>query len=137
MYQWNEALQYVTTEGAQGICPNGWHIPTFIDFNNLAEEVGDSLWRHTYNGGEKLKSIRNGGNNLSGFDALLGGEYYSINYGDPSFRWLGESVNFWSSSQYSNPNEGHYVLYLTKYDNDIKFFPNTTHEVSYVRCIRD
>ncbi|MCK5838660.1 MAG: hypothetical protein KAG99_02370, partial [Bacteroidales bacterium] len=28
LYQWNEMMQYVTTEGAQGICPSGWHIPT-------------------------------------------------------------------------------------------------------------
>ena len=28
LYQWNEAMQYVTTSGAQGICPTGWHIPT-------------------------------------------------------------------------------------------------------------
>ncbi|MBK7631804.1 MAG: hypothetical protein IPJ23_14080 [Ignavibacteriales bacterium] len=27
LYQWNEAMQYVTTEGARGICPEGW-IPT-------------------------------------------------------------------------------------------------------------
>jgi len=28
LYQWDEAMQYVTTQGVQGICPAGWHLPT-------------------------------------------------------------------------------------------------------------
>ncbi|MFA4924869.1 MAG: FISUMP domain-containing protein, partial [Ignavibacteriaceae bacterium] len=28
LYQWNEAMQYIKTEKAKGICPTGWHIPT-------------------------------------------------------------------------------------------------------------
>jgi len=28
LYDWNEAMGYVTTAGTQGICPAGWHIPT-------------------------------------------------------------------------------------------------------------
>jgi hypothetical protein len=28
LYQWNEAMQYVSTEATQGICPFGWHLPT-------------------------------------------------------------------------------------------------------------
>ena len=28
LYQWDEVMQYLTNEGVQGICPQGWHIPT-------------------------------------------------------------------------------------------------------------
>ncbi|MBU1203278.1 prepilin-type N-terminal cleavage/methylation domain-containing protein [Patescibacteria group bacterium] len=28
LYHWDEAMGYVTTEGARGICPAGWHIPS-------------------------------------------------------------------------------------------------------------
>ncbi len=28
LYDWDEMMQYTTTEGAQGICPDGWHVPT-------------------------------------------------------------------------------------------------------------
>ena len=35
LYQWNEAMQYSTTEGAQGICPSGWHIPTDDEWKTL------------------------------------------------------------------------------------------------------
>jgi len=34
LYQWDEAMQYVTTAGTQGICPDGWHIPiAYPEFN--------------------------------------------------------------------------------------------------------
>lgn len=39
LYTWDEAMQYVTTEGAQGICPAGWHIPTDSEWNALAEVI--------------------------------------------------------------------------------------------------
>jgi len=50
LYQWNEAMNYTTTEGAQGICPPGWHIPTdaeFVTFENTLKSLnlGDSLIR--------------------------------------------------------------------------------------------
>ena len=35
LYQWNEAMQYSTTEGSQGICPTGWHVPSDTDWTTL------------------------------------------------------------------------------------------------------
>ncbi|HRH33348.1 MAG TPA: FISUMP domain-containing protein, partial [bacterium] len=29
LYTWDAAMNGSTTEGAQGICPDGWHVPTF------------------------------------------------------------------------------------------------------------
>ena len=39
LYQWNEAMNYVETEGAQDICPDGWHIPTVNDWQTLTTIV--------------------------------------------------------------------------------------------------
>ncbi|MCK6649671.1 MAG: hypothetical protein L6Q66_08445, partial [Bacteroidia bacterium] len=41
LYQWNEAMQYITTQGAQGICPTGWHMPTRAEFQKLFESAGN------------------------------------------------------------------------------------------------
>ncbi len=70
LYQWNEAMQYVTNESAKGICPTGWHIPTLAEFQTLSTEVGGD--------GNALKAIGQGvdagaGTNTSGFSALLAG----------------------------------------------------------------
>src|SRR5665647_231898 len=41
LYQWNEAMQYVTTAGAKGICPTGWHIPDTSEFQILGTTVNN------------------------------------------------------------------------------------------------
>ncbi len=35
LYEWDEAMQYSSTPGAQGICPVGWHIPTTTETSIL------------------------------------------------------------------------------------------------------
>ena len=39
LYQWDEAMQYSTTSGAQGICPTGWHIPTDDEWTTLEIQI--------------------------------------------------------------------------------------------------
>ena len=95
LYQWNEAMQYSTTPGVQGLCPAGWHLPTDTEWCELEQTVDASIscgstgFRGT-DGGSKLKS---GGS--SGFNALLAGNR-SIwqNYLDIDF-----FTNFWTSNQ--------------------------------------
>ncbi|MEK7520136.1 MAG: FISUMP domain-containing protein, partial [Patescibacteria group bacterium] len=77
MYQWSEAMNYSTTEGAQGICPTGWHIPTDSEqyaLENYLKDTGQTCvasrtgaW-DCDTAGAKLKS---GGS--SGFNAPWGG----------------------------------------------------------------
>jgi len=87
MYEWPEAMQYIYTEGTQGICPDGWHMPTDEEFKILEGTVdsqygvGDSEWDGSgYRGsdvGNNLKTVSgwgsSGGTNLSGFSALPAG----------------------------------------------------------------
>src|SRR6056297_1040014 len=40
-YLWDEAMAYSTTEGAQGICPDGWHIPTDAELHALEDYYAD------------------------------------------------------------------------------------------------
>ncbi len=58
LYQWDEAMQYITTAGAQGLCPAGSHIPTTAEWSTLLTSVS-------------VANLRTGG--TSGFDALLAG----------------------------------------------------------------
>jgi len=70
LYKWYEAMSYVYEEGGQGICPDGWHIPTFTEIETLKAEVNDD--------GNALKEEGQGegpgeGTNTTGFSALLAG----------------------------------------------------------------
>jgi len=91
LYQWNEAMQYVTTPGAQGICPSGWHIPTAEEFETLSNFIGGN--------GNELKALGvhsttgNEGTNTSGFSALFGG--FRNNDTIPS-RWRAGDDSFYA-----------------------------------------
>jgi len=39
LYQWSAAMDGATTEGAQGICPDGWHIPSDDDWLELEIQI--------------------------------------------------------------------------------------------------
>ena len=132
LYQWNEAMQYSTNEGAQGICPDGWHIPTKAEFTTLKNFVVAD--------GNKLKAIGQGtgfgaGTNTSGFSALLAGyrDYYSVgNY----FEGLGYYASFWSSTVYNSESSSHLTLYDD--DNSVLVGSNDPNEFGYnVRCVKD
>lgn len=96
LYQWDEAMQYINTEGAQGLCPAGWHIPTDAEQHILDDALNPETCSDTRKGwgcdpaGTVLKS---GG--TSGFNALLAGHSAaSGSYGN-----IGLNAFFWSSSQ--------------------------------------
>ncbi len=114
LYQWDEMMQYVTTAGAKGICPNGWHLPTDNEWKTMEMYLGMSQaqadatgWRGTDEGG-KLKetgtthwhSPNTGATNSSGFTGLPGG--YRGN--DGSFYDLGTLGGWWSSTEGSGTN---------------------------------
>ncbi len=64
LYDWNEMMNYNSTEGSQGICPDGWHIPSKDEFADLVEAAGGNQI-----GGKRLQI---GGS--SGFNFELGGD---------------------------------------------------------------
>jgi uncharacterized protein (TIGR02145 family) len=128
LYQWNEAMQYVTTPGTKGICPTGWHIPTYAEFQTLAATVS--------NDGNSLKAVGQGtgsgaGTNTSGFSALLAGYR---DYGG-SFFYLGYYTFFWSSTEYDASDA--YYMYLYYSDSNIGFSNGNKENGSSVRCAKD
>jgi len=129
LYQWDEAMQYVTTEGTQGICPVGWHLPSKQDLTLLFINVNFS--------GNSLKEIGQGwgsgaGNNKSGFSALLSGCGTVNNY----FSELGYITWFWSSNLGSATGTS-YSMYL-KFDVNIILDNNYGKDSGFsIRCIKD
>ena len=146
LYQWNEMMQYVYTEGTQGICPPGWHIPTDAEWKTLEMHLGmtpaeaDAIyWRGTHNEGGKLKetgtthwdSPNTGATNSSGFTALPGG-YCEI---DGSFYYLGYHGYWWSSSELSGTIAWDRYLY---YDNGQVYRYNYYKTTGFsVRCLKN
>jgi uncharacterized protein (TIGR02145 family) len=139
LYQWKEMMQYVTTPGIQGICPTGWHIPTYFEWTTLINflggegvaggkmkstgtiEAGTGLW-HAPNTGATNESgftaVPAGGRNVNGMFDLIG------NYG----LW-------WSSSEYGTSSAWYCYLY---YDYSVVYTLSYSKNYGFsVRCLQD
>jgi uncharacterized protein (TIGR02145 family) len=134
LYQFDEAMQYGTfTPGAQGICPDGWHLPTDVEQDTLDQYLTDSgqtcdpnrLDLGCYSAGTKLR-------NLSNFNALLSG----IN-GAGTFSLRASYAFFWSSS-IGGPNAWYRFLQPGYMYNEM-IGRNSTARTSglSVRCLQD
>ncbi|MFK5854772.1 MAG: FISUMP domain-containing protein [Bacteroidota bacterium] len=131
LYLWAEMMQYNTTEGVQGICPNGWHLPADEEWTTLTNYLGGASVA-----GEKMKSTsgwNNNGNgtNSSGFNALPGGLRHSSRY----FDLLGDYSFSWSSTEHIGTNAWYRKLY---YNYDAVIRESSIKWFSYsVRCLKD
>jgi uncharacterized protein (TIGR02145 family) len=129
LYQWNEAMQYVTTPGTQGICPTGWHLPTLAEFQTLSTTVGGD--------GNALKAVGQGtgggtGTNTSGFSALLAGDCWPP---DSIFQLLGMYSFYWSSTEFNTTNV--YYMFLSFDHTGINFHNEPKSWGFSIRCLKD
>jgi uncharacterized protein (TIGR02145 family) len=98
VYQWSAAMNGSTAEGAQGICPNGWHIPSDAEWNALEAYLADGTdscgsSRQAWSCSAAGTSLKAAGSAkfqgpLSGFRTAAGG-----------FNSRGSSAYFWSATQ--------------------------------------
>lgn len=149
LYQWNEMMHYTTHQGVQGICPQGWHLPTDEDWKILEGAVdslygiGDQLWdisgANGYNAGRNLKTTsgwrwERNGPDLYGFSGLPGG--YSDEYGS-FFSGITHLGYWWSSTEDDTYNPFSWSHSFSS------GFPGVGRMDSYhwdgysVRCLRD
>jgi len=135
LYQWNEMMEYTTTEGIQGICPTGWHLPTDAEWTNLTtilggESVAGGKMKET--GTTHWTAPNTGATNSSGFTGLPAG---FRNSPTSSIGGMGYGALLWSSTE----NLGSYAWFLYLYYN------NSNGHRSYsskfdgfsVRCLKD
>ena len=114
----------------QGICPSGWHLPTYAEWDILFKEVGGPSIA-----GKILKSQRgwsDGGNGTDnvGFSAVPVGEYVYEGFGND-----GKGTTFLSATE----AEGRYayIMYLRATNDDARMADDGKHYGYSVRCIKD
>jgi uncharacterized protein (TIGR02145 family) len=159
LYSWDEAMQYYTTPGVRGICPQGWHLPTNAEMATLTDYVNSqtpyqcnsisgwiakalaasTFWEiydtyYTCAIGDDLSL-----NNVTGFSALPGGMSFNFDWGN--FIGLGEFGTWWSSSNYSA--DFAWCMYMDISEREV--FINYTNKFNWqgeyiarsVRCVQD
>jgi len=147
LYQWDEMMQYNTQQGVQGICPQGWHIPTDEEWKILEGavdshyEIGAQIWSlyglRGYDAGKNLKTTSgwnaNGnGTDLVGFSGMPGGYRYSNGY----FYYVSQHGLWWTSTEgnISSAWNRYFSYNNQKVDRD---YGNNKGFSFSVRCIRN
>jgi uncharacterized protein (TIGR02145 family) len=142
LYQWNETMQGSTTLGAQGICPSGWHIPTYTEWNTLTIYLGEipvAGGAVKENGASHWQVPNTGATNISGFTALPAGYRYmgSMGHGNEiAFHNVHLTSDWWSSATTSNNAANRFEVDYSSSGTTTTNPPNFTMGYS-VRCIRD
>jgi uncharacterized protein (TIGR02145 family) len=147
LYQWAEAVQYQNgasntaspspafTGNVRGICPAGWHLPSYTEFSYLEVTFGGPNLA-----GGAIKSTNaalwdapnTGATNSSGFSAHPGGFRTDVGL---NFTLAGKIAYFYSSSENSSS-----TVFSTAvdYSNTLISFPTNNKSLGYsVRCIKD
>ncbi|WP_254917952.1 fibrobacter succinogenes major paralogous domain-containing protein [Fibrobacter sp. UWB3] len=119
----------------QGICPEGWHLPTLREWSLLCEAIGD--YRTC---GEPLKALtgwnyagtpNNNGTDLYGFAALPTGRRISAT----SWEKVGSDVYYWSSTE-QDDDRGRYFNINNIYTQTYTY-QNSKYYGQSVRCVKD
>lgn len=120
----------------QGICPNGWHLPTDDEFKTLVTFLSN-------NATKKLKSSSGWYNNGNGtdnynFNALPSGK--ECNKTEGGFvDGVGESMYFWTSDTYDKYDGDVAKALYMDYNNqdDWMFTTRNKHQGVSVRCVKN
>jgi uncharacterized protein (TIGR02145 family) len=158
LYKWetamnNSASSTLVPSGVQGICPNGWHLPSKAEWEVMTDYIGGADTE-----GKKLKAtsswsnINNvtSGNGIDdyGFSALSGGYGYHGIYcgsycGDRDFFDGTGSYGFWWSTSDSNEYGAYYRDMSYNGDNARWDYGDANWKGAYmsrmysVRCLQD
>lgn len=127
LYNW------YTVDDSRGLCPDGWHVPTHVEWTTLTTYLGG-----TSVAGGKMKATSDLWNspntdatNTSRFSGLPGG----FRYNDGTCFGIGDYGYWWSSTEYSSD----YAWYRYPYydvGNVYVGFDSKLYGFS-VRCLRD
>ena len=131
LYQWDEMMQYSTTEGSQGICPTGFHLPSITEWKTMEMYLGMTQAQADasgYHGTDQGTQLKTGG--TSGFNGLLGGYIYNS-----TFNNLGSGGFFRTSTQFDSLDAWREGLF----SSDARVY--RTHEAKTygfsVRCLKN
>ena len=146
LYTWDEMMQYSTDESAQGVCPDGWHIPSDGEWMTLEGHLGmDEADRQA----EGFRGSKQGGmlktadkppwiepntlaTNSTQFSALPSGMIFPESFTSSD---LGSYTVYWVSSPIDKASAIYRMLHTD--EGGIGRFSGSRPNTTSVRCVRD
>ena len=126
---------YGGTNNVQGVCPDGWHLPSDAEWTELENYISND--GHGGTEGAALKTTsgwyqEGNGTDIYGFSALPGGCRHAYN---GTFYNVGSSGFWWSATEYDSSYAYYRSLYYLNSDVD-RYLYHKSFGLS-VRCTRD
>ncbi len=134
LYTWGSTMNGSTQEKAQGICPDGWHVPSDEEYKILEMELGMTRQQadmvNVWRGATVGTQLMAGG--TSGFDVIFCGRRSPSG----SYSYIGQVEYLWTSTQ-SDANFA-WRRCLDKYASDVGRY-NTFQKIYgfSVRCLKN
>jgi uncharacterized protein (TIGR02145 family) len=136
LYQWAMAMNGSTTEGARGICPAGWHVPTLTEWQTLAFYVGGATvaGQALKASGTSLWLDGNVGTDAYNFSLLPAGARFGS-----SFLGLTADAVVWTSHPITTPpSDNNATARYTLYDQSLLVEDDNLRTFAFsVRCLQD
>ena len=139
LYQWGELMNYTSSSnanpsGRQGICPEGWHLPSDAEWTQMTNLLGGASVA-----GGKMKEAgyihwqypNTGATNTSGFTALGAGFRNTA----ASFLSFSQHVVFWTATETSSSNAWSWILYYDSAQENQYSYPKVSGFSA--RCLKD
>ena len=152
LYNWkavmhNSSSSSAHPSGVQGICPNGWHVPSDAEWTQLenyvssqnqyicssSDKIAKALASTTgWDNSSEACAIGNNqsSNNATGFGALPAGYYYGNGY-----YYSGYDAYFWSATEASSDRAWSRGLYYN--GASVNRYSGNKNSGYSVRCLRD
>ena len=142
LYSWAAAMDSVTigcgygstcspTLPVRGICPEGWHLPSYNEWNALFTAVGGQSTAATALKSQTGWNNNGNGTDAFGFSALPAGNRHD----NGDYYGGGYNTYFWSSTEYGSNDA--YDMYLNYNNGNAGLGLNYKYNGFSVRCLKD
>jgi uncharacterized protein (TIGR02145 family) len=134
MYPWPAVMNGSVTDGTQGICPTGWHVPSDADWFLLESHMEPTMTDPGYIGWSSDTTTIGADFYLGGpygFDWITGG----FSYGGDSCNYNYDRILYWTSTDYS-ASTAVSRLFNTAFSGINRDLREKSYGF-YVRCLKD
>ena len=146
LYDWPTLMNGDTSSNSnpstvQGICPDGWHLPSDEEWKQLEKSLGmddNDLngigWRGTDQGNQLKSTVdwadNGNGSNSSGFNAYPAGRHWN------AYSNIGTYALFWTATEFSSTQAWFHYLHKTETGVYRSMFSKTAYALS-CRCVKN
>jgi uncharacterized protein (TIGR02145 family) len=154
LYSWNAMMNggqssTANPSGVQGICPEGWHVPSLAEWNKLIDTTNalypncaakalaenltvDDTYLWMSSSDLCTPGYDQSNNNATGFSARPAGFYGS----EMQFNNFHETAEFWSATQDESDDYSAYYIEIYYSSTDAHGIPFSKNHYRSVRCVR-